>query len=271
MRTERRRRLTVWPISRLLPNMVTIGGMCCGLSAIRFSLDNRFEIAVALLVAAAIIDGMDGRIARFLNSTSMFGAQLDSLSDFVCFGVSPVIVMYLWKLHELRGLGWAMVLFFTMCCALRLARFNTSLFDESVQSWQKKFFTGIPSPAGAMLALMPLVASFYTGFGPQDSAVFCVFWVALIAILMPSRIPTFAVKKIRINHEWVLPFMLASGLVIVLVVIAPWEMFTVCGLAYLAAIPWGVMHYRRLAKLYRSPAAPLSPDAISAPESRRSE
>ena len=140
--------------------MVTIAGLCCGLSAMRFAIDGRFETAVTLLVASAVIDGMDGRIARLLNSTSTFGAHLDSLSDFVCFGVSPAIVLYMWKLYTLRGIGWAMVLFFAVCCVLRLARFNTNLDDELVEPWQKKFFTGVPAPAGAMLALMPLVASF---------------------------------------------------------------------------------------------------------------
>jgi len=256
----RRRRLLVLPLSRLFPNMVTIGGLCCGLSAIRFALDSRFEIAVTLLVAAAIIDGMDGRIARFLNSASTFGAQLDSLSDFLCFGISPVIVLYMWRLHELKSIGWALVLFFAVCCALRLARFNTNLAEETREPWQAKFFVGVPSPAGAMLSLMPLVASFH-GISFSDNVAFCAVWVPFIAILMASRIPTFAAKKIRIHHEWVLPIMLVCGLAMVLVLIEPWMMFTVCGLLYCATIPFSLRRYRKLAAVHK-----VIPSEASSPQ-----
>ena len=126
---QKRKRLREQPISRLFPNMITIAGMCCGLSSIRFAMLERWEISVTFIIAAAIIDGMDGRVARMLGATSTFGAQLDSLSDFVCFGVAPVMVMYMWQLHDVRGIGWAAVLFFSVCAALRLARFNTGLFD----------------------------------------------------------------------------------------------------------------------------------------------
>jgi CDP-diacylglycerol--serine O-phosphatidyltransferase len=252
----RRRRLLVLPFSRLFPNVVTIGGLCCGLSSMRFALENKFEIAVALLVASAIIDGMDGRIARLLNSTSLFGAQLDSLSDFVCFGVAPIIVLYLWKLQNLKGIGWALVLFFAVCCALRLARFNTNLAQENQESWQTKFFVGIPSPAGAMLALMPLAVSFYAGSNMFDNAVFCSIWVCIIAILMASRVPTFAAKQIRIHHQWVLPVMLICCVTVVLVLIEPWQMFTLCGLIYFATIPLSLRRYRRLELLRKHSSAP---------------
>jgi len=245
----RKRRLLVLPLSRLFPNMVTIAGLCCGLSAIRFAMEGKFETAVALLLAAAIIDGMDGRIARLLNSASMFGAQLDSLSDFLCFGVAPGFVLYMWKLHELKGLGWALVLFFAVCCALRLARFNTNLANENIEPWQTKFFVGIPSPAGAMLALMPLVASFH--YLPSDNVTFCAVWVSLIAVLMASRIPTFAAKKLRVHHEWVLPIMIICGLAIVLMLIEPWMMFTVCGLLYCSTIPLSIRRYRKLLAVHK--------------------
>src|SRR5579864_780507 len=124
------------PISRLFPNMVTIAGLCCGLSAIRFAMLPRWDMAVAFILAAALIDGMDGRLARMLGATSLFGAQLDSLSDFVCFGVSPVLVLYMWQLQSLKGIGWAVVLYFSVCTALRLARFNTGLFDENKKDWE---------------------------------------------------------------------------------------------------------------------------------------
>lgn len=258
----KRRRLLVLPLSRLFPNIVTLGGLCCGLSAVRFAIENRFELAVILLVASAIIDGMDGRIARLLNSTSNFGAQLDSLSDFVCFGTAPVIVLYLWRLHELHNVGWALVLFFTMCCALRLARFNTSLLDETREPWQNKFFVGIPSPAGAMLALLPLVTSFYAGDEFLGNRYLVAVWVALVAILMPSRVPTFAAKRIRIHHEWVLPIMLLCGTMLVMVMIEPWQMFTLCGVLYCATIPMSLQKYRRLAAIHRT-GEPSSPAATS--------
>jgi CDP-diacylglycerol--serine O-phosphatidyltransferase len=252
----------VLPLSRLFPNRVTIAGLCCGLSAIRFALEGKFEISVALIVAAAIIDGLDGRIARLLNSTSTFGAQLDSLSDFVCFGVSPAIVMYLWKLNEAKSIGWALVLFFAVCCALRLARFNTNLAEEECESWQSKFFIGIPSPAGGLLLLMPLVISFYAPTDILTSAQFCAVWMAFIAMLMPSRIPTFAVKKIRVHHEWVLPIMLVCGFAIVVMLIEPWIMFTLCGLLYCATIPFSIRRYSKLAMMRKSaiPAESSSPE-----------
>jgi len=228
--------------------MVTLAGLCCGLSAMRFAIDGRFETAVALLVASAVIDGMDGRIARFLNSTSVFGAHLDSLSDFVCFGVSPSMVLYMWKLNTVKGLGWAIVLFFAVCCVLRLARFNTNLSDDTIAPWQKKFFTGVPAPAGAMLALMPLVASFHMTLGIFNNPFLCIVWLALVAVLMASRLPTFAAKKLIISHDWVLPIMLLGGFAIVLMLIEPWIMFTVVGLVYCLTLPVGFIHYRRLEK-----------------------
>ncbi len=260
---RRKRRLLVLPLSRLFPNMVTIGGLCCGLSAMRFAMNDQFETAVALLVAAAIIDGMDGRLARFLNSTSTFGAQLDSLSDFVCFGVSPVIVLYLWRLHDLKGIGWALVLFFAVCCALRLARFNTNLVEETREPWQAPFFVGVPSPAGAMLALMPLVLNFSIAGFPSNTII-CGVWVSVIAVLMASRIPTFAVKKIRVHHEWVLPIMLGGGLGMVLVISAPWTMFAVCGVIYCVTIPLSIRRYRQLAAMHRG--LPASQTGFSSPE-----
>ncbi|MEI7668658.1 MAG: CDP-diacylglycerol--serine O-phosphatidyltransferase [Pseudomonadota bacterium] len=244
----KKHRLLAFPISRLFPNMVTIAGLCCGLSSIRLAIEGKFELAIILLVAAAIIDGMDGRIARMLNSTSIFGAHLDSLSDFVCFGVSPALVLYLWKLNTIKGIGWAVVLFFAVCCALRLARFNTNMLDETIAAWQKKFFVGIPSPAGALLALMPLVTTFYMETTIFANASFCVLWLLLIGILMASRVPTFAVKRIIIKHEWVLPIMLFSGIAVVLMLTEPWLMFNVVGILYFFTIPISISVYRKLAK-----------------------
>lgn len=243
--TDRRRRLGEQPISRIFPNMVTLAGLCCGLSSIRFALDGRFELAVGFIVAAALIDGMDGRIARMLGATSLFGAQLDSLSDFLCFGVAPVIVIYIWQLHEVRGIGWAVVLFYTVCCALRLARFNTSLLNEARAPWEKQFFTGIPSPAGGGLCLIPLMIFLQSDETLRIPSGILVLYILLIAVLMASRIPTFS-GKTRIRHDLILPFMLAFGVVLVLLIIEPWMTLTVIGVIYLALIPFSIRLHSRL-------------------------
>ena len=250
-RIIRRRQLLVFPLSRLFPNMITIAGLCCGLSAIRLAVEGKFEYAVILIVAAAIIDGMDGRVARFLNATSIFGAHLDSLSDFVCFGVTPALVLYFWKLHYIHNTGWAIALFFVVCCALRLARFNTNMLDEDVPAWHEKFFTGIPSPAGAMLALMPLVSTFYMDADIFSNTVFCIVWTGLVGTLMASRVPTFAAKKLKIHHEWVLPIMLFVGLAIVFMLAEPWLMFNIFGLIYIATVPLSIKKYRSLALVHK--------------------
>jgi CDP-diacylglycerol---serine O-phosphatidyltransferase len=241
-----RRRLREQPISRLFPNMITIAGMCCGLSAIRFAMVSNFEVAVGFILAAAIIDGMDGRIARMLGATSIFGAQLDSLSDFICFGVAPALVMYMWGLHDIRGLGWAVTLFFSVCTALRLARFNTALFDEEKEPWEKQFFVGVPSPAGGILCLLPLVISllFEGGFDVPRALIAC--HVVLIGSLMVSRIPTFSGKKQHIKHEIILPFMLICSAILVMFIIEPWFTLSLLSLGYLASIYFSTKRWRQL-------------------------
>jgi CDP-diacylglycerol---serine O-phosphatidyltransferase len=251
-----KRRFREQPISRLLPNMVTISGLCCGLTAIRFAMLGRFEIAVGLIIAAAIIDGMDGRIARMLGATSSFGAQLDSLSDFVCFGVAPALVMYLWQLQDIKGLGWAVVLFFSVCAALRLARFNTGLYDDSKPPWEAQFFTGVPSPAGGILCLLPLIISLEMENITIPTGLSALY-VLLIGGLMASRIPTFAGKNIRIKHEYIPHFMIACSFLLVLFTIEPWLFIPAISLCYLATIPLSVRKYRILKTSTRtSPSSP---------------
>lgn len=237
------------PLSRIFPNMITLAGLCCGLSSIRFAMAGRWELAVGFIVAAALIDGMDGRIARMLGATSLFGAQLDSLSDFLCFGVAPVLVIYIWQLHEIRGIGWAVVLFYTVCCALRLARFNTNMLDESKAAWEKQFFTGVPSPAGGGLCLIPLMLYLQSDGEFKLPAWISLAYILTIAVLMASRIPTFSAKKMRIRHDLILPFMLVCGLVLVLLIIEPWMTLSVIGMVYLALIPVSMRRYRTLKAL----------------------
>ena len=245
-RVKRRLMRGEQPLSRLFPNMITISGMCCGLSAVRFAMLGRFEIAVAFIIAAAIIDGRDGRVARMLGVTSDFGAQLDSLSDFVCFGVCPALVMYMWQLHEVKGIGWAVVLFFSVCTALRLARFNTALFDENIQPWEKQFFTGIPSPAGGILSMLPLIISLQTEGQFIIPAWISVIFVVVVGALMASRIPTFAGKHIHIKHEWIPVFMIICSFFLVFFVTQPWLFIMLLGVVYLATIPLSVRKYRKL-------------------------
>ncbi|MEQ1790656.1 MAG: CDP-diacylglycerol--serine O-phosphatidyltransferase, partial [Rickettsiales bacterium] len=218
------------PISRLFPNMITIAGMCCGLSAIRFAMLDRFEISVAFIIAAAIIDGMDGRVARMLGATSNFGAQLDSLSDFLCFGVSPALVMYMWQMESVKGIGWAVVLFFSVCAALRLARFNTALFDDNVQPWKKQFFIGVPSPAAGILCLLPLIINLQSQSDYKLPIFITLFHVLMVGTLMASSIPTFSGKQIKIKHEWIPKFMIMFSFILVLFVIEPWLFIIALGL-----------------------------------------
>lgn len=254
MTEPKKNRLRYMPMRRLFPNMITLGALCCGLMAIRFALAGEWHHSVTFIIAAAILDGMDGRIARLLNSTSTFGAQLDSLSDFVCFGVTPGLVMYLWKLHEIKGFGWALVLFFAVCAALRLARFNTGLIEEKKEEWKKAFFTGVPSPSGALLMITPLITSFEFGESPITDAKFCIVYGAIVALLMTSRIPTFAAKGVRIRQDLVLPFMLAFVLFIVAAVNEPWITLSAFAAGYLLHIPFSVIAFYRLKAKY-SPEA----------------
>lgn len=242
----RRRRLTEQPISRLFPNMITIAGLCCGLSSIRFAIDGRWEVAVAFILAAALIDGMDGRVARMLGATSVFGAQLDSLSDFVCFGVAPALLLYTWQLHDIRGIGWAVSLFFVVCTALRLARFNTALFQDNKEPWEKQFFVGVPSPAGGLLSLLPLMLTFQFTDLIQIPPALTACHALAIGALMVSRIPTFSGKGQRIRHDIILPFMIACSAVLVLFIIEPWLLLSLLGVAYLGSIYLSMKRWRFL-------------------------
>lgn len=240
-----KRRQREQPLSRLVPNMITLAAMCCGLSALRFALDARWELSVALILAAAVLDAMDGRVARLLGATSTFGAQLDSLSDVVCFGVAPAMVTYLWILHDIRGVGWAVALFFASCTALRLARFNSALLEKQVFEWQKKFFVGVPSPAGGLLCLLPLVGSELLGTGLEIPPLVVAIYVVCVGALMVSKTPTFSGKNVRIAHDHIMPFMSASAFLVVLLIIEPWLMVSVLGLVYLLSIYFSVRSYKK--------------------------
>lgn len=241
-----RRTLREQPFSRLFPNLITIAGLCCGLSAIRYAILGRWELAVAFILAAAFIDGMDGRIARMLGATSVFGAQLDSLSDFVCFGIAPALVLYHWQLHDVKGIGWAVVLFYAVCCALRLARFNTGIINETQKAWQKKFFTGVPSPAGGILALWPIVIMLQSEGEWVVPGWVTVVHLFCVGLLMVSRLPTFAAKNLRIRNDLILPVTVACAFVVALFIIEPWLTLSVIGVCYLFSILLSLRYYHYL-------------------------
>lgn len=232
-------------IGRLFPNIVTIGALCFGLSSIRFALDEKWEMSVFFILLAAFLDGIDGRLARLLKASSDFGANLDSLSDFVSFGVAPAVVLYLWQLHniELPRIGWAIVLFYTVCCAVRLARFNTDLHGDK-PSWADKFFVGVASPAGACLALAPMVLSFEFPAAAILHPVSIGIYTVFIASLMPSRIPTFSIKKVTIKTEYVSFFLIGAGLLITGLIIEPWLTLLALASMYLGSIPISIIFHK---------------------------
>ena len=196
----RMRRLSGLSVNRMVPNVLTLLALCAGMTAVRFAMGGNFEAAVFSIIAAGIFDGLDGRMARLLKATSSFGAELDSLSDFVSFGVAPAAVLYLWTLSELHGLGWAIALLFAVCCALRLARFNTEASHEML-SYVAPFFIGAPAPAGAGLVMVPMFLSFEWGDWLFRSPCLSAVTVTVIALLMVSKVPTVSLKRIRIPHH----------------------------------------------------------------------
>ena len=233
-------------INRLIPNILTLAALCSGLTGIRFALQGEMRLAVIAIIVAAIFDALDGRVARRLGVTSRFGAELDSLSDFLCFGVAPALVLYLASLSQAGALGWVVTLMFPICSALRLARFNTALVSDTPPPvWTGSYFTGVPAPAGALLALMPLMLSFeIEAAWPRHATVVGVVLVG-VGGLMVSRLPTFSFKKGRIPRHLVLPAMLAAALVMGVLASAPWIALSLIGLGYICLIPFSVMSHRR--------------------------
>lgn len=246
--TPSRRRLTGLPFNRLIPNILTLLALCAGLTAVRFGLNDQWENAVLAIMVAAILDGLDGRIARILKGASKFGAELDSLADFVSFGVAPALLLYLWSMDTLGRFGWILVLVFAVSCVLRLARFNTFIDDPERPAWAANFFTGVPAPMGAALVLLPMMLSFQFSEGFfRNPAVVSIFLIGVSA-LMVSRLPTFSFKKFKVPNHWVLPTMLFIGLYAALLINAPWLTIAVTLVLYSISIPFGFRAYRRLQK-----------------------
>jgi len=257
-------------INRLIPNVLTLAALCSGLTAIRFALQGQMRLAVIAIIVAAIFDGLDGRVARRLGVTSRFGAELDSLSDFLCFGVSPALVLYLASLKDVGSMGWVVTLMFPMCSALRLARFNTSLVsDAPPPAWTGSYFTGVPAPAGALLALMPLMVSFeIEAAWPRHALVVGAVMVA-VGGLMVSRLPTFSFKKGKVPPHLVLPSLLGAALVMGVLASSPWIGLSLLGLVYAALIPFSWIAYRRQASQARTAGEVVTLRAVDSGQAPR--
>ena len=251
--TPRKKRFRDLSINRMIPNILTLLALAAGLTAIRFGLDGRWEHAVLAIIVAAVLDALDGRIARLLKGASKFGAELDSLSDFVCFGVSPVLVLYLWTMKDAGRLGWVLVMLFTICCGLRLARFNVMMEDHDAPALQARFFTGIPAPAGGGLVLLPMVLSFQGGEGFFRQPWVVGIFMLVIAGMLVSTIPTYSFKKLKISQHWILPTMLITAAIAIFLINAPWLTLSVVGLAYICSIP---LSYRAQQALQKAEGDP---------------
>lgn len=255
--------------NRLIPNLMTLVGLCAGLTAIRFALLERWDAAAAAIVVAGVIDGLDGRIARLLKATTRFGAEFDSLADFLCFGVAPALVLYLWTLEAWGGLGWAPCLMFAVCAALRLARFNAAIDGAPKPAYTYNFFVGVPAPAGAGLALFPLflwlqaeVSGLTRLAEVARHPAFAGALLLAVAALMVSTLPTWSFKNFKVPNEYVLPLLLGAGLAVALLVSEPWATFALIGLLYVVSLPFGLRSYRRLRAEAEALAAAQEPAPI---------
>jgi len=231
----------------ILPNILTLVGVCIGLSSIKFAFDGKFELSIIAVIVAGIIDGLDGRIARLIKGTSKVGKELDSLTDVISFGVAPAFIMYFWSLSEIGRLGWLISLIYVICVALRLARFNVNSEGES--SWKDNFFEGIPSPAGGILVLMPLIYSYseIQLFNPNYKTIVPILFIS-ISILLISKIPTYSLKKIVVPRSATIFLLLVIVLYFGLILIYTFNTLIISGALYLLMIPVSAAHYLTINK-----------------------
>jgi CDP-diacylglycerol--serine O-phosphatidyltransferase len=254
------RRISGLSINRMIPNILTLLALCAGMTAIRFAINGKFESSVIAIIVAGVFDGLDGRIARLLKSTSPFGAQLDSLSDFVCFGVAPGIMLYIWTMSQLSSFGWALSLLYAICCGLRLARFNTQL-DAELPPYASNYFTGVPAPGGAGLVLVPMFLTFEFGSAFR-SPIFNGAVMTVVAALMVSRVPTFSMKRFRIPHDYVIPAYLVIAVVVAFLTTAPWPTLSAIGIVYLVSIPITVRSFNRLRREAAAEKAMMGTESV---------
>jgi CDP-diacylglycerol--serine O-phosphatidyltransferase len=258
----RRRRFRPIPVRMLVPNVITLLAICAGLTAIRLSTEGRMELAVGAIVFAAVLDGIDGRVARMIKGQSKFGAELDSLADFVNFGVAPGLILYFWQLHELNNGGWIAAMLFAISGGLRLARFNATMDDPNKPAFATNYFTGVPAPAGAITVLLPIYLAFL-GL-PKPPAMLTALYTLTIGFLMVSRLPVFSGKtvRLRVPPEMVLPVFVSVIFFIALLIGYPWHMLSAMTVLYLLSLPAGWKSYRDHA---RKAAAPAAVPAAAAP------
>jgi CDP-diacylglycerol--serine O-phosphatidyltransferase len=254
-RLPRRQRFSGQSFNRMLPNLMTLLGLCVGLSSIRFAMDGKFGMAVIAVAVSMVIDGLDGRLARILKATSRFGAEFDSLSDFLCFGVAPALIIYMWSLAPWGGIGFLPPLMFASAMALRLARFNASLDSAPKAAFAYNFFAGVPAPAGAALALFPL----FVGLEAEqihanwlrDLVAYPLFSGAVlvtVAILCVSTLPVWSFKNFKIPTAGILPLLLGVVVLAALIFADPFLAGALLGIAYIAMLPFSLRSYRKLAR-----------------------
>lgn len=260
-----RQRFKGLSINRMIPNMLTLFALCAGMTAIPFAVQGRWEAAVTAICVAGVFDWLDGSVARLLKGSSRFGAELDSLSDFLCFGAAPGIVVYLWSLQTLGPLGWLPALLYAMCAALRLARFNVAIDEPSMPPWAFNFFSGVPSPGGAGLAIYPLILSFELGDTGLRHPLVTAPVLIVVAGLMVSRVPTFSLKKFKVRNVLILPMMLLIAVIAAGIVVAPWKTLALVGIAYIVSLPFGVLSYRRLERMAADIQGTAPPGLADAP------
>ena len=233
----------------LLPNTLTIFGVCLGLSSIKFAIDSNYTMAVIAIGFAAILDTLDGRVARLIKGTSKVGKELDSLTDVISFGVAPSFIMYFWSINEIGKFGWMFVLIYTVCCALRLARFNLTNIEEA-ESWKINFFEGVPSPAAAGLVLLPLILSLSEIIQFENTAIISSAVILITSFLMVSNIPTYSLKRILIPRSLTIFLLLGIGIYLSLVIFYTFKTLFITGIIYIILIPISNFHYRRKNKKF---------------------
>jgi len=231
------------PFLQLLPNLVTILGLCAGLTGIRFAIEGRFELATGLLIFAAAVDGLDGLIARRLKATSDIGAELDSLSDFLCFGVAPALLVYRFGLTGDAGIGWIFALMLAICCCLRLARFNVN--RDAPPDPGPARFTGVPAPAGALLALLPVFLTFSGLIDLRNTPYLTSAWLALVGLLMVSSLPTPSPKGLRIPRDKAVFVLVGMAILAGMMVSRFWQLMVIVSIAYLVVLVWSAVRWRK--------------------------
>ncbi|MBC7283503.1 CDP-diacylglycerol--serine O-phosphatidyltransferase [Hoeflea sp.] len=240
-------RLREIPFRMLIPNLITVLAICAGLTGIRLAFENRFELAVAMVLIAAFLDGIDGRVARLLKAQSKFGAQMDSLADIVNFGVAPALVLYVFILDQARSFGWIAAIVFTIAAGLRLARFNVISERQVKSAWQSYYFVGVPAPAGALLVLLPVYLGFLGMPIDKSTGFVAAAYTMFIGFLLVSRVPVFSGKGLSggVRRDLVMPFILVAVVYVSLLMSFTWETLTLTAVAYLATLPFGARAWSR--------------------------